>query len=301
VQFMREGKLGEVKLARSIIYGGRGSVGGPAECVIPPRCDYNLWAGPAPMTKLNRPKFHYDWHWFWDTGNGEIGNNNVHSLDVCRWGLGVTGLGRSVISYGGRLGYTDVAETPNSQVGIFDFGDKTIVSETRGLKSAPFHPTIKSMWFFYGSEGVIADTNLYDLKGNLIRAFEGKSQNHFANFLNAVRSRRQADLTADIEEGHQSTALCHAANISYRLGKPASVEEIQKALGSVQVHEDVQETFERTRHYLAEAGVDVAAHKLTLGQHLRIAPGKEQFLDNPAADALLTREYRAPFVVPADI
>jgi predicted dehydrogenase len=171
---MREGKLGEVKLAKSIIYSGRGSIGGPAECVMPPRCDYDLWAGPAPMTKLTRPKFHYDWHWFWDTGNGEIGNNNVHSLDICRWGLGVTGLGRSVLSYGGRLGYTDVAETPNSQVGIFDFGDKTIVSETRGLKTAPFHPTIKSMWFFYGSEGIIADTSLFDPKGNLVRAFEGQ-------------------------------------------------------------------------------------------------------------------------------
>jgi len=98
VKFMREGKPGEVKLAKSIIYRGRGSIGGPAECAMPPRCDYDLWAGPAPMTRLTRPKFHYDWHWFWDTGNGEIGNNNVHSLDICRWGLGVTGLGRSVLS-----------------------------------------------------------------------------------------------------------------------------------------------------------------------------------------------------------
>jgi predicted dehydrogenase len=298
VKFMREGKLGEVKLAKSIIYSGRGSIGGPAECVMPPRCDYDLWAGPAPMTKLTRPKFHYDWHWFWDTGNGEIGNNNVHSLDICRWGLGVTGLGRSVLSYGGRLGYTDVAETPNSQVGIFDFGDKTIVSETRGLKTAPFHPTIKFMWFFYGSEGIIADTSLFDPKGNLVRAFEGKSENHFANFLRAVRSRKHTDLTADIEEGHQSTALCHIANISYRLGSKASVNDISKHLGEIKAHEDVQDTLERTKHYLAEAGVDLDKTQLTLGQHLRVDGDKESFLDNAAANALLTREYRAPFVVP---
>ncbi|MFN7564880.1 MAG: Gfo/Idh/MocA family protein [Prosthecobacter sp.] len=299
VKFMREGKLGEVKLAKSIIYSGRGSIGGPAECVIPPRCDYDLWAGPAPMTKLTRPKFHYDWHWFWDTGNGEIGNNNVHSLDICRWGLGVTGLGRSVLSYGGRLGYTDVAETPNTQVGVFDFGDKTIVSETRGLKTAPFHPTIKSMWFFYGSEGIIADTSLFDPKGNLIRAFEGgKSENHFANFLRAVRSRKHTDLTADIEEGHQSTALCHIANISYRLGAKTSVNDISKHLGDIKAHEDVQDTLERTKHYLAEAGVELDKTQLTLGQHLRVDGDKESFLDNPAANALLTRKYRAPFVVP---
>ena len=300
VKYMREGKLGEVKLAKSIIYGGRGSIGGPAECAMPPRCDYNLWAGPAAMPKLNRPKFHYDWHWFWNTGSGEIGNNNVHSLDICRWGLGVTGLGRSVLSYGGRLGYTDVAETPNSQVGIFDFGDKTIISETRGLKSAPFHPTIKSMWFFYGSEGIIADTNLYDPKGNLIRAFEGKSENHFANFLNAVRSRRQGDLKAEIEEGHQSSALCHMANISYRLGMQTSVKDIAKSLGDIKVHDDVQETLERTRHYLSDAGVDLDKTKLTLGQHLRVDSGKESFLDNAPANDLLGREYRAPFLLPKE-
>lgn len=300
VQFMRDGKLGEVKLAKSIIYGGRGSIGGPAECAMPPRCDYNLWAGPAAAPKLTRPKFHYDWHWFWNTGSGEIGNNNVHSLDVCRWGLGVTGLGSSVLSYGGRLGYTDVAETPNSQVGIFDFGDKTIISETRGLKTAPFHPTIKSMWFFYGSEGIFADTNLYDPKGNLIRAFEGKSENHFANFLKAVRSRKMSDLNAEIVEGHQSSALCHIANISYRLGAPTSVNDIAKHLGELKVHDDVQETLERTRHYLADAGVDLDKTKLTLGQHLRIDGDSEAFASNDAANALLAREYRAPFVLPKE-
>ena len=301
VQYMREGKLGDVKLAKSIIYGGRGSIGGPAECAIPPRCDYNLWAGPAAMPKLTRTKFHYDWHWFWNTGCGEIGNNNVHSLDICRWGLGVEGLGKSVLSYGGRLGYTDVAETPNSQVGIFDFGDKTIISETRGLKTALFHPTIKSMWFFYGSEGIIADTNLYDLKGNLVRAFEGKSENHFVNFIKAVRSRKESDLMAPIIEGHQSSALCHLANISYRLGKQTSVNEIAQRLGDMKVHDDVQETLERTRHYLTDAGVDLDKTKLTLGQHLHINADTGGFNDNEReANALLTREYRTPFLLPKE-
>jgi len=300
VKYIREGKLGEVKLARSIMYGGRGSIGGPVECPTPPRCDYNLWAGPAPMTKLTRSKFHYDWHWMWDTGNGDLGNSNVHSLDVCRWGLGVTGLGRGVLSYGGRLGYTDVGETPNTQVGIFDFGDKTIVSETRGLKTVPFHPTIKSMWFFYGTEGIIAETSLYDPKGQLIRAFDGKSENHFANFLRAVRSRQPTDLAADILEGHQSSALCHIANISYRLGQTASPADIATHLGDIKVHEDVQETFERTRHSMNDAGVDLEKSKLTLGQHLRVDGDKEKFIDNDQADALLARQYRAPFVVPGE-
>jgi hypothetical protein len=251
------------------------------------------------MDPLVRPNFHYDWHWFWNTGDGEIGNNNIHSLDVCRWGLGVTGLGRAVISYGGRLGYRDAGETPNTQVAIYDFGDKTIVTETRGLKTAPFRAAIKNGWFFMGTEGMIADTSLFDLQGKLVRTFAGDRDNHFANFLRAVRSRRVGDLNADILEGHQSTALCHAANISWRLGQPATPGEIERHLGQLKVHDDVGETFARTRAHLVENGVDLEKSKLTLGGWLRVVPGEERFAGNPQANALLTREYRPPFVLPS--
>jgi predicted dehydrogenase len=300
IKYIHDGKLGEVKLARSIVYGRRGSIGGPAQCEIPASVDYNLWAGPAAMGPLTRPKFHYDWHWFWNTGNGELGNNNVHSLDICRWGLGVTGLGRAVLSYGGRLGYTDAGETPNTQVVIYDFGDKTIVAETRGLKTEPFHPDFKSGWIFKGSQGIIADTSLFDLDGKLVRTFTGKSESHFANFLKAVRSRQVSDLNADILEGHQSTALCHIGNISWRLGHLSSPAEIQKELSQLKVHDAVLETFERTRQHLAENKVDLEQSKLTLGLPLRLDPNQEKFLANPSANALLTREYRRPFVVPAE-
>jgi len=222
IKYIHEGKLGDVKLARSIVYGRRDSIGGPTQCEIPASVDYNVWDGPAAMGPLTRPQFHYDWHWFWNTGNGELGNNNIHSLDICRWGLGVTGPGRAVISYGGRLGYTDAAETPNTQVCVFDFGSKTIVAETRGLKTQPYNPNFKSGWIFKGTEGIIADTSLFDLDGKLVRTFTGKTDSHFANFLNAMRSRKVSDLHADILETHQSTALCHVGNISWRLGHPSS-------------------------------------------------------------------------------
>ncbi len=300
IQYIHEGKLGEVKLARSIVYGRRDSIGGPGRYEIPASVDYDLFAGPAPMAPLTRPKFHYDWHWFWNTGNGELGNNNIHSLDICRWGLGVTGLGRAVISYGGRLGYTDAAETPNTQVCVFDFGGKTIVAETRGLKTEPFNPNFKSGWIFKGTQGIIADTSLFDLDGKLVRTFPGKSESHFANFLSAVRSRKVSDLHADILEGHQSTALCHVGNISWRLGHPASPAEIRKELSLLKVHDDVLETFERTRKHLAENSVDLERSRLTLGRALRLDSEEEKFLDNSSANALLTREYRKPFVVPAE-
>ncbi len=88
IDYMKAGHLGDVKLARSIVYGGRGSIGGPGTFEVPKNVDYNLWAGPAPMSELKRPNLQYDWHWVWETGNGELGNNNIHSLDICRWGLG---------------------------------------------------------------------------------------------------------------------------------------------------------------------------------------------------------------------
>ncbi len=300
IAYMKQGKLGSVKLARSIVYGRRGSIGGPGKYDVPASVDYNLWAGPAPMSPLARPNFHYDWHWFWETGNGELGNNNIHSVDICRWGLGVTGLGRAVLSYGGRLGYTDAGQTPNTQVVVHDFGDKTIVQETRGLKTAPFSAKLQGSWIFYGTEGIIAGTSLFDREGNLVRTFTGKSESHFANFLKAVRSRKPQDLNADILEGHQSSALCHLGNISYRLGRLASPAEIKEQLTQLKPQDEIQDTFERTQKHLLENGVDLEKTKLTLGAFLRLDPDKEQFLNNPAADALLTRQYRAPFIVPSE-
>jgi predicted dehydrogenase len=303
IDHIKQGKLGQVKLARSIIYGGRGSIGAPGKFEIPAAVDYDLWAGPAPMNPVTRKQFHYDWHWFWETGNGELGNNNVHSLDICRWGLGVTGLGRAVLSYGGRLGYSDAGQTPNTQVCVFDFGDKTLVSETRGLKTAKFRaewPDFKGSWIFEGTEGFIAGTSLFDRDGKLVRTFSGKTESHFANFLKAVRSRKRAALNAEILEGHRSSALCHIGNISWRLGRPATPAEIAKELGKFKAHDDVRETLERTVAHLRENQVDVARTPLTLGAPLQLHPEREVFIGQPRADALLTREYRRPFVVPGE-
>jgi predicted dehydrogenase len=298
IAHVRSGGIGKVRLARSIIYGRRGSIGGPARQEPPANVDYHLWAGPAPLSPLTRPQFHYDWHWFWDTGSGELGNNNIHMVDVCRWGLGVSGLGRSVLSLGGRLGYEDAGETPNTQMVLHDFGDAAILQEVRGLKSDPFHPKFNSGWIFVGTEGFVAGTSLFDREGNLVRTFPGKSENHFANFLKAVRSRKMEDLNAPVLEGHQSSALCHVGNISYRRGRKASASEIRQQLGAAPWREEALEAFERTHQHLTANGVDLEKTPLTLGPLLRVEPGEERFQGDAGANALLTREYRAPFVVP---
>lgn len=301
VEYMRQGKLGEVTLARSIVYGRRGSIGPLGKYDVPAEVDYNLWCGPSPLATLTRPKLQYDWHWVWNTGNGELGNNNVHSIDLCRWGLGITGLGKSVLSYGGRLGYSDAGQTPNTQVCIFEFGDKTLVSETRGLKTNPFDPTLKDGTIFVGTEGYIAANAHFDRDGKLIRTFEGKGVNHFRNFLDCVRSGKREDLKAEILEGHQSTALCHSGNISYQLGQGASPAEIRAVLAKLKVHDDVMNTLDRTLGYLNDNQVDLDKTPLTLGAHLQIDGNQEAFSGNAQANQMLAREYRKPFEVPSRV
>ncbi len=298
-EFLRAGKLGEVKLARTIIYGKRGSIGEKQTCEIPPGCDFNLWLGPATQQPLNRKNMHYDWHWVWDTGNGELGNNNIHMVDICRWLLGLEGLGESVLSIGGRLGYEDAGETPNTQMTVHQFGPTTVVQEVRGLKTAPFSDKFKSGYVIYGSEGFIADATLFDPSGKLVQKFEGKGENHFANFIRAVRSRNPNDLNAEITKGHISTGLCHVANISHRLGQQVAVADIQSHLSGKQFSEDVRATFNRMVEHLRENEVDLNKTKLTLGSQLTIDSANERFVENSAANALLKREYRAPFVLPS--
>ncbi len=301
-RYIKEGKLGQIKCARCYTYRRRTPIGEPGEYEVPESVDYNLWAGPAPMQiPLRRPNFHYDWHWIWDYGNGELGNNSVHRVDTMRLILGLEGLGRGVICYGGRQ-FDDAGETPNTQVVIHDFGDATVVQVVRNLQTAT--PPRGAGILIEGTEGYLISslrTNLvYDLDGNLVRKIEGQGEDHFANFIKAVRSRKVEDLNAPIVEGHLSTALTHLGNISYLLGQPASPAEITKTLESLKVNYDAAEAFERIREHLGGNGIDINKEKtrLTLGPWLAIDSDAEKFVDNPAADALLTRDYREPFVVP---
>jgi predicted dehydrogenase len=302
VRYMAEGKLGKVYLARSVTNRPRKPIGPPCQGKIPPGVDYNLWAGPAPMAPVTRKSFHYDWHWFWDFGCGEIGNNDVHMVDLVRWGLGVTSLPRAVMSYGGRFLFGDAGQTANTQVVIHDYGDVTAVEEVRNLDTKSGFAPPAGM--FQGTEGYLVlgsgSATAFDPHGKKVRAFAGAMEDHFANFLKAVRSRKPEDLNAEILGGHLSAGLCHLGNISYRLGRPASTAEISSQLGSRKVRDDVIDTFDRTVKHLAANGVDLEKSPVTLGPWLDFDPEKETFLDHAAANRLLTRDYRRPFVVPKE-
>ena len=300
--FLAEGKLGKITLASSITYKRRRSIGPPVKGKVPASVDYHLWAGPAPMSPITRRRFHYDWHWFWETGNGDIGNSDVHRADLVRFGLGAGKLPRAVMCYGGRVGYKDAAQTPNTQIVVHDYGDLTYVQEIRGLETPRFGRHGGAI--FVGAAGYVGmaggSSALFDRGGKLVRKFSGPSEDHFDNFVRAVRSRRTADLNADILGGHLSAGLCHLGNISYLLGQKASPKEILAQLASRKIHDDSADTFERTRKHLADNGVDIAKSQLTLGPWLQFDADKELFTGNAKANALLTRRYRKPFVVPAE-
>jgi predicted dehydrogenase len=299
-EYIRKGKLGKIKLARCVMHRTRNPIGPPGDYQPPPGLDYNLWAGPAPMSRVTRKSFHYDWHWFWDWGNGEIGANNVHPIDTMRLILDLHGLGRGVLSYGGRVRFHDAAETANTQVAIHDFGDLTLVQEVRNLKSPP--PRYGGFLLVVGTEGYLVgnlrSNSVFDPSGKLIEKLEGPDEDHFANFIKAVRSRHREDLAAEIQEGHLSAALIHVANISYRLGRPTAPADIVRQLESLKSNENALETFELTKKHLADNKVDIDKERLTLGPWLQIDTQRECFLDNRTADALATHEYRRPFVLP---
>jgi len=272
------------------------------------------------MKPIRRQHFHYDWHWQWDYGNGDIGNQGVHEMDIARWGLGV-GLPKAVFSDGGRFGYEDDGETPNTQLAIFDYDDSVLQFEVRGLltgsegtpgrvisvtggaggpggpgrggrgrgaaaanpdappaeaPAAPANaPTAGSPAaaalnvmvgdLFYGTEGwaSMSDAGFIAYKGEGSQVvMEERPERgagdatglHMQNFLDAVKSRNPKDLHDPIDNAHYSSALCHLANISFRLGRK-----------------------------------------------LQFEPTKEKFVNDKDADQLLTREYRSPFVVPEHV
>jgi predicted dehydrogenase len=318
MKFIEDGGIGEVNFARGLCYKRRGSIGPLGDYKIPEEVDFNLWSGPAPYTrpKLTRQRFHYDWHWQRLYGNGDSGNQGPHQTDIARWGLGINRHPNSVIAYGGRLGYQAEQKNPDYvDAGIYDYGDKCMVFETRGLSvndSADLE--ISTMFesakgnrigvIFYGTEGYLVQKSythclVYDLKGRLVREFKGGGD-HFGNFVEAVRSRRSQDLNSDAFQGHLSAALAHLANISYYLGEKnrVSVKEAKAVLEKVRSRDNNILTLNRTVRHLTDNGVDLGGRRIIKKTLLEFDPRKEVFTNSAEANKMLHREYRKPFVCP---
>lgn len=270
IERLHEGVIGKLYMAKGLCFKRRLSIGRKPDGPVPAGVDYDLWLGPAAFRPFNPNRFHYNWHWFWATGNGDIGNQGPHQMDLARWGLGNTTLPKRVVSTGAKFIHDDDQQTPNTQTAIFEYEDRHIVFEIRGLltggeSSIAFDGGNYIGNLFFGSEGFMSlDAGGYQIylgeKRELAESMKRVELSpddpapHVANFLDAVRSRRPDRLAAPIEEGHLSAALCHLANISYRTGRKLEF--------------------------------DTAA---------------EHFSADTEANALLSRKYRPPFVVPARV
>jgi predicted dehydrogenase len=309
IQWVRDGNIGKILRARGLCYKRRPSIGKVDHPTsIPEWIDYNLWCGPAPEVPLMREHLHYDWHWVWPTGNGDLGNQGIHQMDIARWALGEAELSPRVISVGGRLGYVDDGTTPNTLVVFHDYPVAPLIFEVRGLPSSADSQKMDS---YRGAQiGVVVDCEggsmvipsystaiIYDKDQKEIKRFNGSSS-HFQNFIDAVRSRKYSDLHADILQGHISSALCHTGNISYRLGKTRPPEEIRDA---VKDNKDLAEAVGRMEEHLGANNIDLYKTPATLGVVLKMNPSTERFIGNRRANRLLKRHYRKPFVVPAKV
>jgi predicted dehydrogenase len=327
VDFIAAGGIGICTFARGLCYKRRKSINPLGDYEIPSNVDYNLWCGPATYTdpKNTRQRFHYDWHWQRHYGNGDLGNQGPHQTDIARWGLGIDTHPSTILTYGGRLGYqaerndpnyVDAGDTGNTEVSIYNYGDKCIVFETRGLSvddsadeelNKLFQSTSgnKIGVVFYGSEGYVVQKGYrhciaYDKDMNVIQEFTGGGD-HFGNFIDACQSRKVEDLNADVRDGHLSAGVSHLGNISYYMGEEnhVNVEALSVALENVVSQDDNQATLQRTIKHLQQSEVDLEMYPVSLGPKLEFDPERELFTNNAAANQYLSREYRKGFECPS--
>lgn len=281
MDFMKnDNGLGKIYMARGLCLKPRGSIGHVQDSAVPAGVDWNAFLGPSPYRPFNENRFHYKWHWFWDTGNGDFGNQGIHQADVARWALGKHTHPVKIQGMGNYFIWDSDQETPNMQQLEFEYADGSILQfEVRGLGTNT-EAEVRIGDLIFGSKGWMSIQNEDDGRGKTYlsdikikpdgfssyKETEGPAfnnddpatsdavVNHFSNFIECVRSRKSQDLHAEILEGHLSTSLCHLGNIASRL--------------------------KRTLHF---------------------DPDKERFVNDPEADAFLTKEYRAPFLLPKTV
>jgi len=312
---IESGQYGKLLVSKGYASKTRWSIGFEEDEPAPETLDFDLWLGPAKKRPFNRNLVHYDWHWNWDFGNGEIGNQGVHQMDIARWGIPGGTLPKRILSMGGRWvnstagrpPFTDQGETPNMQVTVFDYGDCLLIFEVAGLNGRTMiegnpKPQTKVANEFYTTKGMVTSNRFVPKEGDstgLDVEVEMGPGSIFQNFIHGVRTRRRQDLHADVLEAHLSSALCHLGNISYRLGEQVPGDTPFPAYGD---NEEVQKSWARIKEGLDQAlGVKLDTTNYQLGRLLEFDAEKEQFVGDAEANKLLTREYREPYVVPEKV
>ncbi len=218
IEKVRAGELGSVRYSRAWYNANRGSIGQGREASVPSWLDWELWQGPAPRRSYRDNLVHYNWHWFWHWGTGELGNNGIHALDLCRWGLGVD-YPKHVTSGGGRYHFDDDQETPDTNIVTFDFGDQAISWEGQSCRRHGYEGSGFGAAFFGDRGTLVIDGNgyrLYDERDQEAGYFKGAGGDraHLQDFVDAIKQGRRPN--ADVEDGHKGAVLCHLGNIAWR-------------------------------------------------------------------------------------
>ena len=336
MEYVKSGKIGKVTLSRGINYKARKSIGKLAAPIAPDAdgmlkpgtvmdaggkgltgtIDYNLWSGPRGIIPVQRTQFHYDWHWQWAYGNGDIGNQGPHQLDVARWALGNPDqLPKRVMSFGGRWGYDDDGQTANNQLAFYEFNEGApLLFDNRGLPMKDMNwtkgyepvyrvngktsaPRIGNVVHCEG--GFVAEAKAYDNDGKAIEKFDNfqDGPDHMKNFIDSVRAGKLTKDVLNVAHGHHAAALAHMANVSYRLGKKVSNDEIKERLST---NKAALETFDHFVQNLADNQIDVKTDLAACGPMLEFDPVTEKFIGEFAEEAnkLATEEYVAGFELP---
>jgi predicted dehydrogenase len=228
VEYLRSGRLGQVKLAKAWIIHRRKSIGHKLDCDVPAQVDYAQWLGPAPARAFNPNRFHFNWRWFWDYGGGELAHWGVHMLDVARWGLGVD-LPTRISAVGGNYSFNDDQQTPDTLAVQFAYPEKTILWEHR-LWSSHGMEGRSSGVSFHGERGTLVvdrgGWKVYDHTENVTAEASELQSAHLRNFLDCVKSRQSPH--ADLMVGNAASALCHLGNAAYRLGREIRFDAIRQ-------------------------------------------------------------------------
>ncbi|MBX7256691.1 MAG: Gfo/Idh/MocA family oxidoreductase [Candidatus Hydrogenedentes bacterium] len=229
VTLLRDGIIGKVRMAKAINHQLREPIGREPETDPPAGVNYDMWLGPAPVRPFTRNRWHYQWHWFWDYGCGDMGNDGIHQIDQARWGLGV-GIPKAVSATGGQLFYQDDHETPDTQVVTFEYDNCYLLYEMRLWTDYKLEGHDNGV-VFYGDKGTLefgrggCDVSLIGEEKKHLGPY-ADIRDHMRNFLDCVKSNNPAGLNGGIEEGAISTSLCHLGNIATRVGRRLRVDPV---------------------------------------------------------------------------
>ena len=292
----RSGKLGKLLISHGIASKPRNGIGFKQPKTPPKELDFNLWLGPAPMQPYHENIVPYNWHWFWDFGNGEIGNQGVHQMDIARWAIPGATLPTDVLSLGGRFCWGDQGQTPNTQLTVSNFGDSLLIFENCNLTDDKTRRVDND---FYFEAGRVVGSKRFYPKGSDKTAPLPKVDvplgpgNIFENFIHCIRTRDRSVQHADILEAHYSSALCHVGNVSYRLGTETTIAKTQNPFGGDTFGDKAWDRLSKFLQDTRKVKLDATACRI--GRKLKFDPKTEKFVNDPQADRLLTREYRKPF------